>query len=176
MSGYDWYAAEGRPEHLRPMNDAIGRLFDEPALREAEVYLFAGGIDWKAERAWLQIATPDAGRAREVIAARFPFPFDLRIVAPAEYLDGPCPWVSWTHGGGERTVFVWVDDADTESPEVLVDEHDDRVVITLREPRYQGARAGANVFKLPVTLARPVGDRAVVDGATGEPRPCRRPL
>src|SRR5215207_7898593 len=50
----------------------------------------------------------------------------------------------------------------------VVAEDEQVVTITLRQPRWQGARAAVySLSRIPATLSRPLADRGVVDGATG---------
>jgi hypothetical protein len=41
---YDWWAAEGRPEHLRPLDDLGERMIRDPYLEAQGITIFSTGV------------------------------------------------------------------------------------------------------------------------------------
>lgn len=174
MTGaYDWWGLEGRPEHLRSLDEAGTRMFEDPVLREEGIAVLGTGVDLERELLVVQAATADAGRARALLRERYGERVELCVVAEAEYVVEAFPWASWAEGARPDELQIWLDrPGDGTGIDVRVEETDDEVVITLREPCYQGAVApvGGDA-STTVRLARFLAGRRVVDGSRGCARP-----
>jgi hypothetical protein len=168
---YDWWAAEGRPERLRPLQDELDRLMDDRALVDADVTIFEGSIDMERERLQVEIATSDPARARRVLRDACRWPIEIVVVAPAPYVENDVPWTSWEPGLRDRELFVWAENLESLEPHIILVEDDQSVTIRLRQPRWQGSSPAVySLTRVSVTLSRPLGGRRVIDGATGRPR------
>ena len=168
---YDWWAAEGHPERLRPLQDELDRLMDDTALEAAGVTIFEGSVDMERERLRVEIATSDPSRAERQLRDASRWPIDVVVVAPAPYVESEVPWTSWERGTHDMELFVWAEKLESLDPHLVVAEDEQLVTITLRQPRWQGSRPAVySLTRIPVTLSRPIAGRQVIDGATGIPR------
>lgn len=172
----DWWAAEGRPEHLRPLNDLGERMVCDPYLEAQGIAVFSTGVDFDREILTVEVAAADEDTASALVRERYGDRVEVEVVARAAWVVEDVAWECWIPGPGADQLSIWLldstDDADLR-PSVSVTEHE--VVVTLRGPRWQGARSAmALKVEKRIQLAAPLGGRHVVDGATGHRRPQRR--
>ena len=175
---YDWWAAEGRPEHLRPLNDLSERMIRDDQYLEAHgITIFSTGVDFDREILTVEVAAADEDTASALVRERYGERVDIDVVASSAFIVEDVAWECWTPGPGADELSVWLlDSTDGSDLLPLVSETEHQVVVTLRGPRWQGASlAMANKVEKRIQLAAPLGARHVVDGATGMRRP-RRPL
>jgi hypothetical protein len=174
---YDWWAAEGRPEHLRPLNDLGKKMIREPYLAAQGVTIFSTGVDFEREILTVEVAAADEGKASALVRERYGDRVEVEVVAPAAWVVEDVAWECWTPGPGADQLSIWLlDSTDDSDLRPLVSESEHEVVVTLRGPRWQGASvAMALKVEKRIQLAAPLGARHVVDGATGVRRP-QRPL
>lgn len=173
--GYDWWAAEGRPERLRPLKELADRLAQDSELKACGITVFSTGVDFDREIVEAEVAAPNAAEARDIVRERYGRRVEIDVVAPSAIIVEAVSWSSWTRGPGEQELSVWLLDY-TDGSELRCDvsETEREVVITLRGPRWQGVHStiGIKVEK-PVRLVAPLAGRSVIDGNTSERRPER---
>jgi hypothetical protein len=88
--------------------------------------------------------------------------------------DEPQPFATWVCDGTQLTVFYPLYLNGERPGHCTAEENPDRVVVHLTVQAPQGFRTligGYRPSHATVTLATPLGDRAVIDGADGVPRP-----
>ena len=174
---YDWWAAEGRPEHLRPLDELGEKMIGDPYLEAGGVTIFSTGVDFDREILTVEVAAADENKASALIRERYGGRVEVEVVAPAAWVLEDVAWECWTPGPGADRLSIWLVDS-TDDPDLrpLVSETEHDVVVTLRGPRWQGPCATmALEVEKRIRLAAPLGARHVVDGATGVTRP-QRPL
>jgi hypothetical protein len=173
---YDWWAAEGRPEHLRPLNDLGERMLRDPYLEAHGVTVFSTGVDFDREILTIEVAAADEDKASALVRQRYGDRVEIEVVAPSAFIVEDVAWECWTPGPGADQLSVWLlDSTDGSDLRPLVSETEHEVVVTLRGPRWQGASlAMALKVEKRIQLAAPLGARTVVDGASGQRRPQRR--
>jgi hypothetical protein len=172
---YDWWAAEGRPERLRPLKELAERVAQDADLEAFGITVFSSGVDFEREIVEAEVAAPNAAEARDIVRERYGGEVEIDVVAPAAFVVEDISWESWTRGRGESELSVWLlDHTDGSELHCEVSETERDVVITLRGPRWQGAHStiGIEVEK-PVRLTAPLAGRSVIDGSTGHRRPER---
>jgi hypothetical protein len=174
---YDWWAAEGRPEHLRPLNDLSERMICDPHLKAHGITIFSTGVDFDREILTVEVAAADEDAASAVVRERYGDRVEIEVVAPSAFVVEDVAWECWTPGPAPDQLSIWLlDSTDGSDLRPLVSETEHAVVVTLRGPRWQGASATmALKVEKRIQLAAPLGARYVVDGATGVRRP-QRPL
>lgn len=79
---------------------------------------------------------------------------------------GPQPIVGWSNGGDVQVVLIGTCHGD---PVATVEEDDETVTITVTSTLRSPGDACQDSLQIP--LDRPLGDRDVIDGATGEAPP-----
>ncbi|MDE0546452.1 hypothetical protein [Microbacterium sp. C7(2022)] len=79
---------------------------------------------------------------------------------------GPQPIVGWSNGGDIQVVVIGTCNGD---PVATVEEDDESVTITVTSTLRSPGDACQDSIKVP--LDRPLGDREVIDGVTGEAPP-----
>ena len=137
---YDWWAAEGRPEHLRPLNDLGERMIGEPYLEAQGVTIFSTGVDFEREILTVEVAAADGDKACALVHERCGDRIEVEVVAPAAWVVEDVAWECWTPGPGADQLSIWLlDSTDGTDLRPLVSETEDEVVVTLRGPRWQGA-------------------------------------
>jgi hypothetical protein len=166
----DWWAAEGNPEHLRPLQEAGSLMFDDPVLRDAGIVIFSSGVDIAREVLQLRVAAPDAAAAQALIEQRYAVRAEVTAVASAEYVDSPIAWDWWSQApDGHSAIDVWVDARVDDILRVQLVENSVEVVVALRGGVYQGNITADYIpFPTRVHLQKPVSGRRVIDGTTGK--------
>jgi hypothetical protein len=174
--GYDWWAAEGRPEHLRPLNDLSERMIRDASLEAHGITIFSTGVDFDREILTVEVAAADEDKASAVVRELYGDRVEIEVVAPSAFIVEDVAWECWTPGPAADQLSIWLlDSTDGSDLRTTVAETEHEVVITLRGPRWQGAcLAMANKVEKRIQLAAALGARHVVDGAAGARRPQRR--
>ena len=80
---YDWWAAEGRPEHLRPLNDLGEKMIRDPCLKAHGVTIFSTGVDFAREILTVEVAAADEDEASALVRERYGDRVEIEVVAPA---------------------------------------------------------------------------------------------
>jgi hypothetical protein len=79
---------------------------------------------------------------------------------------GPQPIIGWSNGGDVQVVLIGTCHGD---PVATVEEDDETVIITVTSTLRSPGNACQD--SLQIALNRPLGDRDVIDGVTGEAPP-----
>ena len=178
---YDRWAAEGRPEHLRPLNDLGERIIHDPYLEAPGITVFSTGVDFDREILTVEVAARDEDKASALVRERYGDRVEIEVVATSAFIVEDVAWECWTPGPAADQLSIWLlDSTDGSDLRTTVSETETEteheVVVTLRGPRWQGASVAIGItVEKRIQLAAPLGARHVVDGATGVRRP-ERPL
>jgi hypothetical protein len=79
----DWWAAEGRPERLRPLNDLSERTVRDDAYLEAHgITIFSTGVDFDREILTVEVAAADEEEASALVRERYGDRVEVEVVAP----------------------------------------------------------------------------------------------
>ena len=158
-------------ERVGALRDAL--IMDDDLTREG-ITVFGASVDRERQIIKVQVAAPEAERARAEIRRRYGDQVDVEVVAASAYVVEDVRWECWTDDAGTRVTVWLLDYTDGSALSASHEESDDQVVITLSGSRWQGAHHDIGiVVRKHVELSHPVGRRRVVDGATGAMRPRR---
>ena len=159
---------------LRELQD---RIFDDrDELAAAGVKLIEGGIDVETNLIELGIAAPDPDAAAALIRSRYGPAVTCEWLGQDDTEAGPAPWMLWSLDASERLLtvhFKSASEAVLDRATVSEDEREVRVTVYVRTPHIVVAIDKS--LQATVELAQPLGNRRVVDGATGRVRKPRIP-
>jgi hypothetical protein len=161
------------PRSERELNALAERIFDEVhADPAAGTWLWLSGMDLARGVVVLEAITATPERAAAELAARYGDAVVLEVIAQERETLTAVPWASYTLRGERDLTIYWSTNGFYRLDRVDLEESDARVTATVRE------WIPAGPVGLPeerrqhhFQLAAPLGTRAVLDGATGEPRP-----
>jgi len=116
----------------------------------------------------------DRERALHVLRERFGPRIRVDWLGPETYRPVARAFGTWTAEGRELTVFYGIDRNGERERSWAVVEDDDAVTVTVTIGQPVGGTTligGHRLCSATVSLARGLGDRRVIDGATGRERP-----
>jgi hypothetical protein len=123
---YDWWAAEGRPEHLRPLNELGEKMIREPYLEAQGVTIFSTGVDFEREILTVEVAAADEEKASALVRERYGDRVEVEVVAPAAWVVEDVAWECWTPGPAADQLSIWLlDSTDGTDLRPLVSETED---------------------------------------------------
>lgn len=164
-------------DHARFSERELIELSDR-ILDEAEGLLLLGiePSSWAAadDCVELKYFAPDRTAAQKLLGERFGSALRPIWTGPSFIAEEPQPFGSWVCEGVQLTVFYPLHFNGERPGRCTAEEHPDRVVVNLTVEAPQGARTlvgGYTPSHATVTLTRPLGNRAVIDGADGAQRP-----
>jgi hypothetical protein len=160
---------------LTELEARVARVMtDDSRLRSEGVEVVSAGIDVPANQLDLEVMAPNEDHARLILVERYGEPIHVHYLGPRNKRVEAIPWQRWmTRGGPDLTVF-YVTNAMNSTDRVDVHEDSDAIRVGVFEETAVGATAlPAAVRQVHVDLDAPVGNRLVIDGATGRERPRR---
>jgi hypothetical protein len=156
-------------------SDVLERIWSERGhLARCGITLVAAGMEGVPVRPHVDVVAPDEGAARSYLASRYGPEVRVGWLGPSRLRRRPQPFASWVARGPELTVFYALGDGGERLAGCVAQEADDRVTVELAVLEPVGPRtesAGYTPAHATVLLAEPLGGRAVLDAATGRPRP-----
>lgn len=174
---YDWYAAEGRREDLRPLQEAMDRLFEDPEVERRGITVFGGCVDQEDGSVELEVGTRDAEAAHRWLEERLGARVKLEVTAEAGVVEEVIELQRWAVSADGRRLDLGYEGNRVEGePSVEIEESAAAVLVTLRAPVWQGVTTLLmNPETVSTELATPLGDRPVIDGWVGTAPEARRP-
>jgi hypothetical protein len=124
-------------------------------------------------RVELQYFSRNRNASNALLSERYGPALDPVWRGPSIVAEDPQPFGSWITDGHRLTVFYFLNINGHRPGSCTLDEHQDRVTVSLTvlQPQgFQTAVGGGFLAEQTVLLSRPIGSRIVIDAATGEPR------
>jgi hypothetical protein len=158
-------------EHLQKRAEKVAE-----ALHDEGVWWKAIGLDVEQNRIELEIVAPDEAAAREKLLDELGDGVVVVYLGPEDTKVEPVPWQEWSTDDPATKLTVHYTTNATFAFERVEHTEDDEVVrATVLERQPVGAVAlPAAIRSATITLERPLRERVVVDGSTGEQRSRRR--
>jgi hypothetical protein len=162
--------AEHSEDELRGLCDRIHE--DMPALRDRGIELSGSRIADQCVE--LDYFSADRDTAQRILRERYPPEVRLNRIGPASMAEVPQPFGSWIIDATQLTVFYPLPHNGERPGSCTVEEHPDRVSVSLTILAPQGASTligGFTPSHATVDLKETLGRRTVIDVAHDRPRP-----
>ena len=163
--------SEGRVAELEALRERLDADVEAGELDRAGVRVGAYWVDDDADAILVEAVVEDRDAAAAALAGRYGDAVRLDATATPDELVGPEPWQLWEEPEPGVLALHYIANTAYAFERADVDEGPDQVRVTLYE-RAPGmvSTMAATTRSATVTLGAPVGDRAVLDGATGRRR------
>jgi hypothetical protein len=160
---------------LEAISDRITEESDE--LEALGVKWMGSGVDVEANCVEVEVVASDEESARGILEDRYGAAVTVEWLGTEDWVREMVPWQLWTidESGRSLTVHYATFRAyQLERAECQEDEHEVAVKVFVRAPH--SVKTIGATFEATVELERPLGDRRVIDGATGRLRERRIPM
>jgi len=160
-------------QELEALNERVWA--DTELLRALGIDLVSFGPEPNAGAVEVEIVATDAAQAEQTLLERYGPALHVTACHGSWWAETPRAFGSWSTEGRTLVVFYALDHNGEQTGGCQVVERGDSVIctVTICEPAV-GIRtliAGYQGMTAEVALCEPLGDRTVIDGSCGEPRP-----